>query len=107
MAGQYIKNIDDSTFAQTIAQGVTLVDFYADWCGPCKMLSPVLEKVAEEVHGSAVIAKVDVDSSPQAPSKFGVTSIPTLILFKDGVEVGRQVGLKDAAALKQFIASAS
>ena len=98
-----IKHLSEDTFSKDIQHGVVLVDFYADWCGPCRMMTPVLEQVAKEVKGRAVIGKLDIDSSQKIAGQFQVTSIPTLILFKEGKEVGRLVGLRDAAALKQFI----
>jgi thioredoxin 1 len=104
MSGQEdIKHFSEDTFAKEIQDGVVLVDFYADWCGPCRMMTPVLEKVAKEVKGHAVIGKIDIDSAQKVASQFQVTSIPTLILYKHGKEVGRLVGLRDAAAIKHFI----
>lgn len=82
-----------------------LVDFYADWCGPCRMLTPVLEKVAQEVKGQARIAKIDVDAAQRIASTYQVTSIPTLILLNNGKEAGRIVGVRDAETIKQFILS--
>lgn len=105
MAGENIKELNDASFDQGIKEGTTLVDFYADWCGPCRMLAPVLEKVATEVKGKAQVAKLDVDNSQRVASTFNVTSIPTLILFQNGKEVGRIVGLKDADTLKKFVLS--
>jgi thioredoxin 1 len=101
-----IKHLSEDTFTQDIQNGVTLVDFYADWCGPCKMMAPVLEKVAQEVKGKAVIGKLDIDSAQKIAAQFQITSIPTLILYKDGKEVGRLVGLRDAEAVKEFIKTA-
>ena len=98
-----IKHLSEDTFTKDIQHGVVLVDFYADWCGPCRMMTSVLEKVAQEIKGHAVIGKLDIDSAQKVASQFQVTSIPTLILYKDGKEVGRLVGLRDAAAVKQFI----
>jgi thioredoxin 1 len=100
-----IKHFDDANFQTEIQKGTVLVDFYADWCGPCRMMTPVLEKVAKEVKGKAVIGKLDIDTAQKAASQCQVTSIPTLILYKDGQEKGRLVGLRDAAAIKQFIES--
>ncbi|MGM0440097.1 MAG: thioredoxin [Chlamydiota bacterium] len=101
-----IKMIDDSSFEETIKEGVVLVDFYADWCGPCRMLAPILEEVAEAVKGKAVIAKLDVDQAQQTASTYQVTSIPTIILFKDGKEVNRVVGVQSTDSLKSMIESA-
>jgi thioredoxin 1 len=107
MSSEYIKKLSEDTFEKDIENGVTLVDFYADWCGPCRMLAPVLEKVAKEVHGDAVIGKLDIDQAQRIASSFQITSVPTLILFKDGKEIGRLVGLRDAETVKDFIFSAS
>jgi thioredoxin 1 len=101
-----IKHLTEDTFSKDIQEGVVLVDFYADWCGPCRMMTPVLEKVAKEVRGQATIGKIDIDSAQRIASQFGVTSIPTLILYKAGKEVGRLVGLQNEAAVKQFIGGA-
>jgi len=101
-----IKHLAEDTFNQDIQHGVVLVDFYADWCGPCRMMTPVLEKVAKEVKGKAVIGKLDIDKAQKVAGQFQVTSIPTLILYKEGKEVGRLVGLRDAATIKQFIEGA-
>jgi thioredoxin 1 len=106
MGHDAFKLLTDANFHEGIKEGVVLVDFYADWCGPCRMLTPVLEKVAKEVSGKATVAKIDIDASQSVTASFQVTSIPTLILFKAGKEVGRIVGLRDADAVKSFILSA-
>jgi thioredoxin 1 len=98
-----IKLLAEDTFNKEIQNGVVLVDFYADWCGPCRMMTPVLEKVAKEVKGQARVGKLDIDKAQNIASQFQVTSIPTLILYKEGKEVGRLVGLRDATAVKNFI----
>lgn len=107
MMSKYIKKISEDQFETTIKTGVTLVDFYADWCGPCRMLAPHLESVAQELQDQAAVAKVDVDRAQRVASTYQVTSIPTLILFKEGKEVGRLVGVRDAKAIKEFILSAA
>jgi thioredoxin 1 len=107
MSSEYIRKLSEDNFEKDIESGVTLVDFYADWCGPCRMLAPVLEKVAKELHGDATIAKLDIDHAQRIASSFQVTSVPTLILFKEGKEIGRLVGLRDAETVKDFIFSAS
>jgi thioredoxin 1 len=102
-----LKKMTEDTFDKDISQGTTLVDFYADWCGPCRMMTPILEQIAQEMKGSVAIAKIDVDNAQRIASSYQVTSIPTLILFKNGKEMGRVVGLRDAASLKEFIHSAA
>ncbi len=90
-------------FAASIAAGTVLVDFWAPWCGPCKMQAPILDKVAEAVEGKAVIAKVNVDEAPSLAAQFGVRSIPTLILFKDGDKVQDFIGVKQEAELVEAL----
>jgi thioredoxin 1 len=98
-----VKHLDDENFKASISKGVTLVDFYADWCGPCKMVGPIINELADELQGQAVIAKVDIDTSQMTTSNYNVTSVPTLILFKDGVEVNKMVGVRDKKSLKSMI----
>lgn len=98
----HFKYLDESTFESEINSGLVLVDFYADWCGPCRMLTPVLEDVSKEVPDTT-IAKIDIDAAQNTASTYQVTSIPTLILFKDGKEAGRLVGLRDKDTIKEFI----
>lgn len=105
MAGN-IKYLNDENFESTISKGVTLVDFYADWCGPCRMIAPLVEELATEMEGKATIAKLDIEQAQQTTTNFQVMSIPTLILFKDGKEFKRVVGVKDKASLKSLITSA-
>jgi len=100
-----IKHFTDDSFESDIAQGVTLVDFHANWCGPCRMLAPVLEQVATEIKGRASVGKIDIDSEQKTAAHFQITSVPTMILFKDGKEVNRLVGLRNAEAIKDFILS--
>lgn len=98
-----IKHLTDQDFEQEVQSGVTLVDFHANWCGPCRMLAPVLEQVAKDIKGKASIAKVDIDSEQKTASHYQITSVPTMILFKNGKEVSRLVGLRNAEAVKDFI----
>ena len=107
MTSENIKKFTEDTFAKDISSGVNLVDFYADWCGPCRMLTPVLEQVASDLKGKATVAKLDIDHAQKVASTYQVTSVPTLILFKNGKEAGRLVGLRDAEAIKDFITSGS
>jgi len=101
-----IKHLTDDNFKSAIANGVTLVDFHADWCGPCRMLSPVLEQLATEMDGKAIVAKVDIDAEQKTAAEFQISSVPTLILFKNGKEVNRLIGLRNADAVKNFMLSA-
>lgn len=101
-----IVKLTDHNFTSKIEKGVMLVDFFAEWCGPCRMLAPVLEQVAKEVKGKAHIGKLDIDFEQKTAGQFQVTSIPTLILFKNGKEVNRLIGLRDAETVKKFILAA-
>jgi len=93
-------------FNQSIESGVSLVDFWAPWCGPCKMQLPIVEELATELEGKATIGKINVDDQPELAAQFGVMSIPTLILFKDGQPVDKMVGLQSKDALKAKIEKA-
>ncbi|ANY66895.1 thioredoxin [Paenibacillus algorifonticola] len=92
-------------FSSNVESGVSLVDFWAPWCGPCKMQLPIVEELATELAGQATIAKINVDEEPELASQFGVMSIPTLILFKDGQPVDKMVGLQSKDALKAKISN--
>lgn len=95
--------VTKENFTENVAQGVSLLDFWAPWCGPCKMQLPIVEELSEELKGQATIAKVNVDEQPELASQFGVMSIPTLILFKDGQPVDKLVGLQSKDSLKTKI----
>ena len=96
-----IQTLTDSTFDEEVAASSepVLVDFWAEWCGPCKMIAPVLEEIAGEHNGKLRIAKLNVDDNPTAARRFDVMSIPTLIVFKDGQPAKRLVGAKPKGAL--------
>ncbi len=98
-----IINATDATFAEEIKEGVVLVDFWAPWCGPCKMIAPVLEEVDAAVEGKAKVVKVDVDDNQTTAAQFGVMSIPTLIVFKDGEAVDKVVGFNPKEKLVALI----
>lgn len=102
-----IRHIDEQTFSQVIAKGTVLVDFFAEWCGPCRMLTPILEQLAQEFQGSVTIAKIDVDQAQVIAVQYDITSVPTLILFKDGVMQHRIVGLKDLKSLQNLLRQGS
>ena len=89
-----IRHLNEKNFKQATAKGVVLVDFWADWCMPCKMMSPVLNDLSHSINGQALVAKLDVEKHQAMATKFGIRSIPTLILFKDGKEVNRFQGVK-------------
>ena len=88
------------------ASGPVVVDFWAEWCGPCRMIAPALEEIAGSMNGKVKIVKLNVDENPQTASKYGVMSIPTLMLFKNGEMASRQVGAAPKAKLQQWITAA-
>ena len=103
-----VSVVTDATFDSEVLKSNTpvVVDFFADWCGPCKALAPVLEDVARELGGKVKIVKMNVDDSPDAPGKYGIRSIPTLILFKGGEVVTQSVGGMPKAQLQQWVEKA-
>lgn len=98
-----IVNVTDQNFAKETSEGLVLVDFWADWCGPCKMVAPVLEEIDSEMSEKVQIAKLDVDENQETAGEYGVMSIPTLLLFKDGNVVDQVVGFQPKEALVELI----
>jgi thioredoxin 1 len=93
MASDKMKTLTDSNFDQEISSGITLVDFWAEWCGPCRRIAPIVEQLAGEYEGRATIAKLNVDENPNIPGRFMIRGIPTLLLFKNGQLAETLVGL--------------
>ena len=102
-----VQSISDESFIKEIEQykGLVLVDFWANWCGPCKQLMPIIDSVSNELAGTVKIVKMDIDTNPDTPSKLGVRSIPALMLFKDGKHIDTKVGLMSKGTLSEWIKS--
>ena len=100
--------VTDETFEQDVLKAAkpVLVDFWADWCGPCKQIAPALEQIADELGGQVTIAKVNIEDSPTTPSRYGVRGIPTLMLFKDGQMASMKVGAMPKAKILEWLTEA-
>ncbi len=105
MSSELIKHVSDASFDGDVMKSSTpvLVDYWAEWCGPCKMIAPVLDEVASTYQGKLQIAKMNVDENREVPAKFGIRGIPTLMLFKDGQLAATKVGALSKAQLQQFL----
>ena len=104
---QQIVHVTDSSFEQDVLKSnvPVLLDFWAEWCGPCKMIAPILDQIAPEYAGKVVVAKMNVDENPKTPMKFNVRGIPTLILFKNGQAEGQKIGSVRKADVAAFLDS--
>src|SRR5690242_5076693 len=96
-----IKKLTD--FSQAVAKGTSVVDFYATWCGPCKMIAPVLEKVVQQSGSGINLVKVDIDAVQELASQYQVTSVPTVMLFRDGKPIKQFIGVREETFVKEFI----
>ena len=107
MASDLIKHISDASFESDVLQAdkPVLVDYWAEWCGPCKMIAPILDDVAKSYAGKLTVAKLDIDANPGVPAKYGIRGIPTLILFKGGEVAAQKVGALSKSQLTAFIDS--
>ncbi|MCC5857334.1 MAG: thioredoxin TrxA [Ectothiorhodospiraceae bacterium] len=106
MSGEIIHVTDDSFDEQVLkSDGPVLVDYWAEWCGPCKMIAPILDEVAKEYGGRLTVAKLNIDENPETPPKFGIRGIPTLMLFKNGAVEATKVGALSKSQLTAFIDS--
>jgi thioredoxin 1 len=99
------KNVTDDTFQQDVisADKPVLVDFWAEWCGPCRMIAPALEEISNELGERVTVAKLNIDDNPDAPAKYGVRGIPTMILFKNGQPAATKVGAAPKSALQSWL----
>ena len=104
---QQIVHVSDSSFEQDVLKSnvPVLLDFWAEWCGPCKMIAPILDQIAAEYAGKVIVAKINVDENPKTPMKFNVRGIPTLILFKNGLLEGQKIGAVRKADVVAFLDS--
>ena len=110
MSGQWVIDVTDETFEKDVLERSqelpVVVDFWAEWCGPCKQISPALEEIAAEMNGKVKIAKINIDENPSTPGKYGIRAIPTLMMFKDGEVASTQTGAQPKGKLVDWINAA-
>jgi thioredoxin 1 len=101
------KQIKDNEFEAEVLNSKlpVIIDFWAEWCGPCRMLAPILDQLSEEMEGKVKIVKMNIDENPETPSKFGVRGIPTMLLFKEGKQIATKVGVQPKNVLQEWINS--
>ena len=101
------KQIKDNEFESEVLNSKlpVIIDFWAEWCGPCRMLAPILDQLSEEMEGKVKIVKMNIDENPETPSKFGVSGIPTMLLFKEGKQIATKVGVQPKNVLQEWINS--
>ena len=102
---EHITHISDDAFEQEVLQSQlpVLVDYWAEWCGPCKMIAPILDEVSKEYAGRLKVAKLNIDENPDIPARYGVRGIPTMLLFKDGQPVAQKVGAAPRSQIQQWL----
>ena len=107
MLAESIKDVSENTFVPEVIEKskekIVIVDFWAPWCGPCKALGPILENIASEFEGKVAVKKINIDENPESPANFGIRSIPTIIMFKNGTVADTKIGLSSEADLKNWI----
>ncbi|WP_341789946.1 thioredoxin [Rickettsia endosymbiont of Polydrusus tereticollis] len=99
------NNVTDKSFEEEVLKSdlPVLIDFWAEWCGPCKMLTPIIEQLSQELQGKVKILKMDIEENPETPSKYGIRSIPTLILFKEGKQADIKIGASEKKSILEWL----